>query len=133
VVSVNLDNEIGAKKKLIYVIEDDRDIRESMIEFLESEGYQVGGASNGQEALDYLRKTSDLPNLILLDLMMPIKDGIAFRDEQRDDAVLGKVPVVIMSADAHLQDKKVRAGVNEFLKKPVDLDDLLKVVDQYLN
>src|SRR5579862_4602951 len=65
----------------ILIVDDDPDIRDSLKEVLEDEGYEVNGVANGREALDYLRK-SPRPCVILLDLMMPVMDGWQFRREQ---------------------------------------------------
>ena len=64
---------------------------------LEWEGYQVDCAANGQEALDYLHGQGE-PELILLDVMMPVLDGEEFRREQQRDPSLAKIPVVVVSA-----------------------------------
>src|ERR1044071_1184503 len=77
---------------MILVVEDDSAIREVLTDVLESEGYQVLNAANGREAIQLLR-SSTLPCLILLDLMMPVMNGWQFRDEQRQDPLLAPVPV----------------------------------------
>ena len=120
--------------KRILVIEDDHDIRSCLVEILEWEGYLVQTASNGQEGLDVLGKLekTDLPDLILLDLMMPIKDGYQFREEQVAIEKLKLIPVVVMSADGNIGDKKNRARAKEYVRKPVDLDEILAVVARNL-
>ena len=119
-------------QKLILVVEDDESIRESVVELLESENYHVAAATNGQEALDYLRSAPVLPNLVLLDLMMPVKDGFEFRTEMLADSRFDCVPVIVMSADGHMQEKKLRSSAREYLKKPVDIDDLLRAVSHHI-
>ena len=86
-------------------------------------------ASNGQEALDQLRSGTDLPSLILLDLMMPVMDGWEFRREQRKDPAIADVPVVVLSALDPSRGADI--GAVEFLKKPLDFDHLLALVRQY--
>ena len=117
--------------KTILVVEDDRDIRETLEELLESEGYAVRSAVNGQQALDWLRAAPALPSLILLDVMMPVKDGPTFRREQVDDARLADVPVVIMSADAHIEEKQRTMRAAAIIRKPFDIDSLLRTVAQH--
>lgn len=113
-------------KKMILIIEDDTAIRDSIKELLEDEGYRVSAASNGQEALEMLRASLYKPNLILLDLMMPIKDGFQFREEQLHEEALSKIPVIIMSANGNIGYNQLKqAGVEGYLKKPLDLDTLL--------
>lgn len=114
----------------ILLVEDDRDILEAMQDLLETEGHLVQCATNGQEALDLLRKSIH-PKLILLDLMMPIKDGFQFRKEQIQDPNLAHIPVVIMSADGQIEKKLHQIGAHEYLKKPVDIDIVLETVKRY--
>jgi CheY-like chemotaxis protein len=118
------------KKTKILLVEDEADIRELMQEFLEIVGYAVDAACHGQDALDRLHGYSDpdLPNLILLDLMMPVKDGFAFRIEQERDPRLAHIPVVVMSADAHVEEKKLRMGARAAVRKPIDFDRFLEVL-----
>lgn len=111
----------------ILVVEDDDDIRNAMIDVLESEGYHAEAATNGKEALDLLHKITK-PCLVLLDMMMPIMNGREFLDEVMEDSYLAPIPVLIVSAVADKSDTKGAVG---FLKKPVDLDVVLKIVDEY--
>ncbi len=113
----------------ILIVEDDVFILSALTELLESEGYSVSIAHNGQEALDSLRTTAPLPNLILLDWMMPIKDGREFRLEQAADSYLASIPVVVMSADYTAEASKL-GDLRDFLKKPLDVDHFLQVVDR---
>ena len=68
-----------------------------MAQLLSLEGFQTAAVANGQEALDYLRQ-ENAPNLILLDLMMPVMDGWEFRRRQRADPGIADIPVVVLSA-----------------------------------
>ncbi len=115
-------------KKLICVIEDDPFILEALTEILKEEGFDVRGACNGQEGIDFLRQSSVLPNLIILDLMMPVKDGFEFRKEQRCDDRLKEIPVVVMSANRNFEPKLSEVGGAAYLRKPVDLDELVGTV-----
>ncbi len=118
--------------KRIFVVEDDLHIRESLTEVLEIEGFDVVSAVNGQEALDMLRG-GEKPDLILLDLMMPVKDGFQFKAEQEVDPVMSKIPVIIMSANGNMSAKKELGLVKDYLKKPIDLDSLLSTINRSLN
>lgn len=113
--------------KLILLVEDDHDIRDSMVELLTDAGYGVATAGNGAEALAYLA-AQPRPHLILLDLMMPVMDGFTFREEQQKNADWSRIPVVVMSADGHVIEKQARTGAADYLKKPVDIDDLLHTI-----
>ncbi len=70
------------------------------------------------------------PNAILLDIMMPVMDGITFRDEQRKDPRLADIPVVVMTADSHPESKAARLQVQDFIRKPVDVPQLLAIIER---
>lgn len=112
----------------ILIVEDDRDIAETLAEILEYNGYEALTAGNGKEALDKLRQGDRLPRLILLDLMMPVMDGWQFREAQSGDPALASVPVIIVSAHVRAREAAVQLGAVGWLKKPVDLDTLLRAV-----
>lgn len=114
----------------IMIVEDEFLIREALTEFLEEEGYTVTGSANGQEALHYLR-AGTLPELILLDLMMPVMSGPQFLAELRADPALDSIPVVLLSADRNGQEKFSSNAPVEYLEKPVRLVDLLDTVERY--
>jgi CheY-like chemotaxis protein len=114
----------------ILIVEDDLAIREVLTEVLEEEGYQVTGASNGQEAIQFLRSNTR-PCLILLDLMMPVMNGWQFRAEQQQDPSLAPVPVVVISADSDLKTKAASIDAAAYLPKPIQLTHLLNTVEQY--
>lgn len=117
--------------KKILVIEDDQYIRESIEMILESEGYHFISADNGKVALEKLCTMSELPSLILLDLMMPVMDGFQFRKELEKDSHLNKIPVVVMSADGQINNKQKQVDCVHYLKKPLELDDVVNSVQQY--
>jgi CheY-like chemotaxis protein len=112
----------------VLIVEDDADLRDMMAQLLMLEGYQTETASNGREALQYL-ENGDRPDLILLDLMMPIMDGWEFRRRQMGDPRLSSVPVVVLSA----LDPSRAVDLNgaAFLKKPLDFDRLLELVRRF--
>jgi CheY-like chemotaxis protein len=114
----------------VLVVEDDEDIRESLAQVLRDEGYAVAAAANGREALAQLRSDEPRPDIILLDLMMPVMDGWQFRVAQQEDPQLAAIPVVILTA---LSDaKKATAtwhGV-PCLQKPVHLPQLFRALGE---
>ncbi len=117
--------------KNILLVEDDKDIRKNLARLLLSEGYSVDLASNGIEALQFLQSTPLLPNLIVLDLMMPQMDGFQFRIEQQKDAKIANIPVIIMTADGNISEKRVRVGAAAAIKKPADIELILSTVKQF--
>ena len=103
------------------VVEDDAAIRVSLCDTLEDGGYCVRAAANGAEALEVLARSGPAA-VILLDLMMPIMDGTAFRQRQLADPQLADIPVVIMTA-AHVRDVQ-HLGAASVLRKPFHIDAL---------
>lgn len=113
--------------KKILVVEDSIDFQFLLQHLFANEGYEVDCASNGKEAFDKLQSQSTLPNLILLDLMMPVMDGFEFRRLQELDPRLALIPVIIMTAhgDAQIENKK-KLRVTDYIKKPIDMESLLE-------
>ena len=118
--------------KKILVVEDDIDIAWNLKELLESEGYEVETAKNGKVALAHLRSTQKPPNLIILDIMMPVMDGFVFRKNQKRDPALSKIPVVVMTADGHIEEKRKRAEAVASIRKPPELETILRVIDRHI-
>lgn len=116
--------------KRILVVEDDTSIRELLVELLESEGYVVASAVNGLEGLKILQSETS-PDLILIDLMMPVMDGYSFRTEQLKNPTWSKIPTVVMSAEANAKEKMKNFSITAFLSKPVELDTILKTVARF--
>jgi CheY-like chemotaxis protein len=117
--------------KRVLIVEDDPDIRMSMIELLEDAGYGVSGAVNGAAALGILKLDSGF-DLIILDLMMPVMDGFEFRSRQKADVQISGIPVIVMSADGHVSEKMKRASVEDYVKKPVDISSFLETIARKL-
>jgi CheY-like chemotaxis protein len=115
--------------KSILVIEDDPATRDAVAIVLQDEGYAVTGVANGQEALLHLRRTAP-PDLILLDLMMPVMNGWEFRKQQTKEPALKSIPVMIVSADTGVPQKAAALGAVDYLIKPIDLDKLLAAVQR---
>lgn len=111
----------------ILVIEDEDEARQILGQILEFEGFQVVGAANGAEALDYLR-ASEQPCLIVLDILMPVMDGRQFRAAMLKDQSLAQIPVVVVSA---LEPSAAAdlAAMRVF-KKPLDVNALIAVVKE---
>jgi two-component system, OmpR family, response regulator len=115
--------------KRILVIEDDMACREFLSDALLDETYEVASVENGQCALDVIRIFR--PHLILLDMYMPVLDGEHFLEFYYDMSGC-KAPVIGLSASNHIEQLARLSGVKEFLRKPVDLDQLLACVERYL-
>ena len=105
----------------VLIVDDEPDIRESLCEFFEEEGYSVSSASNGAEALCLL--AGDLPSIIILDLIMPLMGGSELYSRIKSDPRLSSVPVLVSTSNPSLVPRGIPA-----LKKPVDLCELLDLV-----
>jgi len=115
----------------ILVVEDDELIRDSLVEYLDEQGYQAVGAVDGVDALAKLRRSDALPCVIVLDLMMPNMDGRAFREEQLRDARLASIPVVVLSAYRDVAKNAAELAVEHYLAKPLKLAALLELVQMH--
>lgn len=103
----------------ILVVDDDAEIRDTLTSLLQHEGYTVLRAENGVQALEQLRR--DHPNVMLLDLMMPVMSGWEVLEELEESGELGRIPIIVVSA-------MCAPGARACLRKPVDLEELLAVV-----
>ena len=113
---------------VVLIVEDERAARTGMEKILLFAGYAPVSAANGQEALELLR--SGVPaSVILLDLIMPVMDGWAFRREQLRDPRLAHIPVIVLSALHHGWVE----GVPPTLPKPINVKQLLTELDELLN
>jgi CheY-like chemotaxis protein len=112
----------------IFIVEDDADTRDMIGRFLELEGFAVEMAANGRQALDRL-DAGARACVILLDLMMPVMDGWEFRRRQVSHSALATIPVIVFSAAG--RDRMAQIDANDYLSKPVDLDELLERISRY--
>jgi len=124
------DTEVAGGTVLL--VEDDEDIRASVGEILREEGFKVVIAVDGRDALRILRESVEAPRLILLDLMMPVMDGWAFRTAQLADERLARIPVVILSAATDVRRHAAQLHVDDFLVKPLDVPTLLNAVERHI-
>jgi CheY-like chemotaxis protein len=113
----------------ILLVEDDFDVREALAETLRDAGYAVDCASDGEQALDYLHSGAR-PSLILLDLMMPRMSGSEFRMQQKVDPGLAHLPVVLLTADARIEEKARALETAGAIRKPIDIDELLSTIER---
>ena len=112
----------------ILVVDDDALIRDTLATALSDEGYAVRVAQDGQAALDTLDTWK--PDLIVLDLMMPVMDGQAFRAAQRSRDSASDIPVIVLSAAHNVQARAANLGAAEVFPKPFDLTALLAAVER---
>ncbi|MDO8603711.1 MAG: response regulator [Candidatus Omnitrophota bacterium] len=116
--------------KTILVIEDERDISEPVRMRLEYEGYKVTTAYDGLDGLDKAKKIK--PDLVLLDLFMPIMDGYEVCRKLKELEGLKSVPIIFFSAvHEHIKEAKDAGGV-DFITKPFDLAELINKINFYI-
>lgn len=108
----------------VLVAEDDPDIRDLVVFRLERSGWEVIEAGDGQQAIDLARDR--VPDVAILDWMMPVKSGLEVVNEMRADPGLANIPVLILSARAQEPDivQGFTAGANDYLTKPFSPQEL---------
>ena len=115
---------------IILVVEDDLPLRKMMSAFLSMNGYRTQTAGNGEEALAVMERV--LPDLVIADVMMPVMDGWQLTEEIRHAWPM--MPVILVTARDSIEDKRTgfAAGADDYLTKPLDLDELLLHVNAVL-
>lgn len=116
-----------SRSDTVLIVDDDDGIRRSLARLLRLEGYATAEASNGMEALEYLR-SHPAPRLILLDLMMPLMNGWQFSEAKQRDPALSKIPVAVISASREMPNAAASIPAVAYLEKPFDLEDLLRAL-----
>ena len=123
----------GTASKRVLVVDDEASLRELVAAWLEDEGFAVTTASNGAEALRVLREVR--PEVIVLDLMMPVMDGWAFAEACHRVTAPAAIPILVVSAAYGLSQTAERLrtfGVRACLAKPFNLDVLTATVSTLL-
>lgn len=119
---------MNAHKKIL-IIEDNPDISKALSEVLSDCGHTTQMALNGKDGLDHLI-THERPDLIILDMFMPVIGGVEFRKRISEIPAFAFIPIIGMSADACGQKRCLSCGIEYFLHKPFELQELLEIVDQ---
>ncbi len=114
----------------ILLVDDDVDLVKVMSGALESKAYEVIVAYNGQEGLEKARK--EKPDLVILDILMPVADGFTFADEFRKDQSLAKIPVLALTSFSESLGQPFPFEVTEYILKPIKPRDLVAKVEQFL-
>jgi CheY-like chemotaxis protein len=114
----------------ILLVDDDPSIQGAISMLLQREGFTVACAGNGQQALDLL-STSQRPALILLDMLMPVMNGLEFRIAMQQDRRLAGIPVVVLSATPGAEEHPNLPPPQAVMPKPFDIDQLLDVVERH--
>ena len=121
----------ATSKPTVLVVDDDFDLRETLVELLEDEGFDARWARDGSDGLSELKSRGPI-DLILLDLRMPGMDGKTFRAEQLADPSTARIPVIVLSADADYLHAAAQIGAAAALSKPFSPDALIDTMLSFL-
>jgi CheY-like chemotaxis protein len=124
-----------SRLKRILIVDDEPaivDLMTSYINLVRKEDFDLQKAQNGKEALEIIK--TQKPDLIFLDLLMPVLDGFTVCQTIKGDAELANIPIVVMSAYYNKEnvDKAISCGADMFLKKPFELKEVLQAIDKFL-
>ena len=120
------------ERATILIVEDNAMIQEIMSERLKLRGYDVLTASNGEQAVE--TAVNQLPNLILMDISLPIMDGWQATEALKSDSTTAHIPIIALTAHALVEDKNksLRIGCDEFETKPINMPQLLGKIETLL-
>ena len=118
--------------KKILIVEDDQDFQDIYALYLQGESFEVIEAKNGAEAIEILKK--EIPDLIILDLIMPVMDGEEFYEKLRSEEKWRSIPVIIASANDKTPPKILEiGGISGALRKPFEISHFIKKIKAVLN
>lgn len=119
--------------KRVLVVDDDQSIQRVLVQTLQLEGYEVATASDGVEAMETL--AGQLPDVVILDVMMPKLDGLDVLKRMRADERTQTVPVILLTARSSQEDiwEGWQSGVDYYMTKPFDVEELLRFLSHVLN
>ena len=120
------------KPKKILIVDDEVDLVKTIRFSMEAEGYKVLVSYSGEDALNQARK--EVPDLILLDIMLPKLDGYRVCRLLKFDEQYKNIPILMLTAKTQEKDKSLgkETGADEYITKPFDMDELMKKVKTYL-
>ena len=116
----------------VLVVDDDQDIRQILCTLLQLSGFQTFEAIDGEDGLNKVREHQ--PDVIVLDVMMPVMDGITMCCLLRQEPATAALPIIMLSGKASSRDVQagLDAGANKYLTKPTGLDDLIHCIHDVL-
>lgn len=115
----------------VLIVEDEKEIREPLVEMLEESGYNASAAANGEEALALLRaRGAELPAVIIVDLMMPVMNGWELLHELARDPELRRLPIIIMTGSGCAVELPRAEAPVTTLRKPVTCAQLIRVLEE---
>lgn len=117
-------------KKKILVVDDEPDILNILEQRFKTVDYEVRTARDGQEALNRLR--GFIPDLVVVDILMPVMDGFTFYKEFRKNPAMGNIPIIVLTARSKMEDTFKAIGVDAFITKPFDAQVMLAKADELI-
>ncbi len=122
-----------AEKESILIVDDNENNRDMFEIYLEMEGYAVHFAEDGKQGLHLAREI--MPDIILLDIMMPVMDGFQMLEKLRKDPDLSDIPVMVLTVKTAPDNavKALRMGADDYLRKPFDVDELIARINKLIN
>jgi CheY-like chemotaxis protein len=117
----------GSHRCSVLVVDDDAEVRELLRVALTSDGYSVATVANGREALHHLRSHAETC-VIILDLLLPVMDGVHFRTAQLRDRSLAWIPLIVVSAAEDADRRAREVGARRFIRKPLHLDEVRRAL-----
>ncbi|MFA6281603.1 MAG: response regulator [Candidatus Omnitrophota bacterium] len=113
--------------KTILVVDDEKDILTELQFILRKKGFEVVMAANGKEALELVKKNK--PDLIILDLFMPVVGGVQFGKELKADAETKNIPVILLTASAdNVEEKRIECMADAYVLKPFDYKEVIEKI-----
>ena len=119
-----------AEPRKILIVDDEQQLALAVKIRLQSRGYQVATAGDGRQALEAIEK--DRPDLVILDILMPVMDGYSCIREMNNRFGRGKIPVIVLTARDRMKDLFDLEGIEDYVVKPFDHEDLLARIDRAL-
>jgi len=117
-----------ATAKTVLIVDDDGGLVQELKIFLEGQGFSVQHAPDGETALRLMEKT--IPDVVLLDIIMPQVDGFTVAKKIRYNEKTRKVPIIVFSAQEGMRELFAIEGIRDYMVKPVDRESLLKLITQ---
>ncbi|MBQ9010015.1 MAG: EAL domain-containing protein [Clostridia bacterium] len=121
---MNTDTIIRGSRKTVLIVEDEL-VNQQLLGFILKGSYNVLYARNGQEALDILHSGQYRISMILLDIIMPVMDGITFLKRAAEDEQIHSIPIIVLTSDNEMELETFRLGAMDFIKKPYDMPDII--------
>jgi PAS domain S-box-containing protein len=131
--TVTPENQLRVQGVRVLIVDDSEINREVALTILEADGAIVSTANDGDEAINWLRNNPDSVDIVLMDIQMPVMDGYTATQMIRQDERLQQLPVIALTAGAFesLKDAAYEAGMNDFLTKPFNVEQLITIIQRH--